>query len=92
MWDFWYLCAFRPHFVAASLADGAIPPVSFRPETMARPEIGALRDRIAVNSYDADIDLGDMSPAHPESDSIVSLSGERLTRQVTCVDGGPKAL
>jgi len=74
--------------IAAALIDGAITPASFDPKAFTRPAVSALLDKIRVEAYDPGPGVEDMSPAHPDTVSVVLDDGRRLSHTTAEVAGG----
>lgn len=77
------------HCVAATLLRGTLGPDDFTPAMLESPAIRALCERIVLEVYPPSPDIGDMSPAAPDSLRVVLSDGQSLAVTIGEVLGGP---
>ena len=74
--------------VASALIDGEVTPQTFVVDALGRTEVRALMSRLKVDAYDPGSDVEDISPAHPDSISVVLGNGREVSTIVEHVRGG----
>jgi 2-methylcitrate dehydratase PrpD len=78
-----------PWCVAVALLDGQVSPESFRGPALARRDVRALVDRLALDAYATGPDLEDQSLIYVDRVALTLADGRTLEETVAKVKGGP---